>query len=1559
MNPEAFIQSIQDRRNQSDENTEDLSTALDDISTKIYAKEGRFLFELIQNACDCSATDIGVDISVFLTKDGHLYFSHNGVPFFEEHVTSLCAYGRSSKKQEEKSIGYKGIGFKSVFSQSSNVRIISGEFDFSFIREHWMGKRVPWQILPIWNATQKLKDWKVEKNETVVVLELHDDTHVEDYLSQLKSAPEFTVFLAGLRTLSVETPNLKFEIEKEVDNGVITIQIDGELELQYLLREFQQSIPSQIRKKLKEDKDLPDKIKEMTATVISFAMPINADKETLSGVQPLYSFFPTKVDVGLEVLVNSSFLTTVSRENLQEEHIWNRYLIEESARCLTRWMAELAVVPLWRQEMLRLLPGPVEAKSDLANMFHEALYEALQEFPCLPNHVGNDLLLSHRAFYDETGISNLLGINSFAAMTEVNAEAMVYSRMWDELKYVDRLQPYQSLLMDYEFLSEIAEQNNDLFKIPENNFRVAEHLSEVAKEPQECDQIKQKAWMLDSRGDLYEPQVLSYYEASGVDPSELPDSMRFIDEILHSALKKSTGFADWMHKLGVFGTGPAELVKKLLIPALKKGVLDTERGDFWLDVLVHALKKNMRLDKNEIQILGGLSVSSNLKKNALLRECWIGRPFVSEEEWKDLAGPPRDQICLLPTQVAKAAKKSENVLKHLKEIGVSMVGLVSFIESLYLPGLKLTGGVTDEDYWISLIFRAHSRSKLTESHYKALRRAQFETQTGVFSPIEECWLGDEYLPSSEWVDFISKLNNLPLLSGKYAQSFGNDSMWLNLLSKIGVRQDISIITQARVARSDLFSGYQKFIEDIDEIDRIYFNYANQHIVAHHQIFNIDLGILVYAAEKIQMMKYFLGKIFSWHDRNVFKSTYLVDRERKPYQIPSYIVYLLAVHPVWPCTDGLLHKANDIVTNVPQGLRSLIATEIPLLDLEDIDIPPEVGSHLKMQDGLSWSQCIDVLKALETSGSDKPANKECIKTLYKIMSNLLSLKKNSSVKEDILLLSESGEFSRANTLNLVSDAAYKEFYSPSERLDTLDLELEEFAQLFETFGVIVRDEPDYEVSTVGPVENTQLKDQILERQYLFSLLATGKSKSHKALTTNAVKEKLNNITFYQVDSYILHDTKSDKEVTGSTSCFIWPKAAAGYLLADSENPSLLYELSQKLAEYLKLDDHVHLIDLLLRLPIADGIERLQSEGYPIELIPDMNLIQEKDEPEINQGNVDVSDEELNESEVKKVMADPAISLSTASNLCMGNDYHTDENSHECAEKLHDSLEATKSPYAGHIYHFTHIENLVRILQNQTLQARARVENFNDSAGPGLIAKTTDTVKNFVRFYFRPHTPTQWHNECLGRSYNGIRALCPVPVFLKLPLTEVIAQSGNKWAVSNGNLAAASSQYGNTVEFLDYFDVDNLYRSIGEVGTDTFLSASQQEFIVEGELDIRNMPISLICRTEQDGRLLKHLLKESRCDMEGSVEISVDQQYFHSENPSLDITVDGDTAFTAALTKARSDMEGMFVLKLDTIDEEESPIVQFDKQISLDWPGISGGSVFYRENDKDWLVYSWKN
>ena len=115
--------------------------SLDLLLHDINKKPDTFVFELIQNADDYpNSNQDSTDVKFTITKD-HLVLSHNGLEFIETNVIAISSVGSDDKKDQKDKIGFKGMGFKSIFKISNHVWIKSGIYSFKFDENYYRKPR--------------------------------------------------------------------------------------------------------------------------------------------------------------------------------------------------------------------------------------------------------------------------------------------------------------------------------------------------------------------------------------------------------------------------------------------------------------------------------------------------------------------------------------------------------------------------------------------------------------------------------------------------------------------------------------------------------------------------------------------------------------------------------------------------------------------------------------------------------------------------------------------------------------------------------------------------------------------------------------------------------------------------------------------------------------------------------------------------------------------------------------------------------------------------------------------------------------------------------------------------------------------------------------------------------------------------------------------------------------------------------------------------------------------------------------------------------------------------
>lgn len=184
-----------------------------------------------------------------------------------------------------------------------------------------------------------------------------------------------------------------------------------------------------------------------------------------------------------------------------------------------------------------------------------------------------------------------------------------------------------------------------------------------------------------------------------------------------------------------------------------------------------------------------------------------------------------------------------------------------------------------------------------------------------------------------------------------------------------------------------------------------------------------------------------------------------------------------------------------------------------------------------------------------------------------------------------------------------------------------------------------------------------------------------------------------------------------------------------------------------------------------------------------------------------------------------------------------------------------------------YHYTDIENAIRIMELHRLFSRTRaVEKDlmqNDNANLNVITNTVDAV-NYVRFYFRPLTPTQFRNE--GFKHPDLQyhinnnANVPVPVFFLFDLCQMLESSKNIEFSEMGQAGRGSPRY-TTIEDFSRFNFKMIYAKGRMENPKIEKKYRHAEILVPEQYDIDTCLTAIVCRSDSEKSTLYNLLRES--------------------------------------------------------------------------------------------------
>ncbi len=191
-----------------------------------------------------------------------------------------------------------------------------------------------------------------------------------------------------------------------------------------------------------------------------------------------------------------------------------------------------------------------------------------------------------------------------------------------------------------------------------------------------------------------------------------------------------------------------------------------------------------------------------------------------------------------------------------------------------------------------------------------------------------------------------------------------------------------------------------------------------------------------------------------------------------------------------------------------------------------------------------------------------------------------------------------------------------------------------------------------------------------------------------------------------------------------------------------------------------------------------------------------------------------------------------------------------------------LDQSRRWWTNYVFHFTAVENAVKILKSGSLLSRKQVDkedsNFVDSASPEIIGQTEERWKDFVRFYFRPRTPTLYHNEGFRPTKSQtLHAHCPIPIYLLFDFHSVITLADSEFSI--GTLAGHTTQTYKTAEDFANFPFDYIYHDNWFTPEDRncIISARQAEVIYPQRINLQYLKL-ICCRSQAEYETLRNLL-----------------------------------------------------------------------------------------------------
>lgn len=382
------------------------------IFTEVTGADHTYIYELLQNANDYPYIGEKDDVRVrFEVTQHYLLFLHTGAEFNLRNIVGICSINQGEKKKNAETIGYKGIGFKTVFVNNDYVYLHSGEwglrFDRKYSEEKCMGE-CAWSLMPIPTDENQLDDELRKALEKVsakyrVQFAMRHKSDASKNIPLLKKVfdnQQILLFIPHVSEVQVYyNGKEQYDIKKDKDKWVVS--------------RFPFDIPSELKKWVKNNIDsggsrIPEKFRDIDTVGISFAVGRNGKELIPIENARVYNYLPTELDLGFHFLINADFIPNGSRSGLHDTH-WNDEIMRQCGRQFVDWWRGFLINEgeLDMNSVFSLLPD-MSSRDRYAKLFMEGFSERILEVECIPVVADGDYKLAkiEDLIFDEVGATD-------------------------------------------------------------------------------------------------------------------------------------------------------------------------------------------------------------------------------------------------------------------------------------------------------------------------------------------------------------------------------------------------------------------------------------------------------------------------------------------------------------------------------------------------------------------------------------------------------------------------------------------------------------------------------------------------------------------------------------------------------------------------------------------------------------------------------------------------------------------------------------------------------------------------------------------------------------------------------------------------------------------------------------------------------------------------------------------------------------------------------------------------------------------------------------------------
>jgi hypothetical protein len=507
-----------------------------------------FIFELLQNANDYprkqrdgdNVVTFPVDVEFHVTAE-YLTFQHSGEYFNPKNIAAICDINDGEKSDNVEAIGYKGIGFKTVFLDNDYVYLNTGNYSFRFDKYETDIIDTPWQILPVWtdpgtihpiiqnvfnhhsNDTFRVKFALKPRDRRI----LSDRTRKDNYINLFTNVFEterVILFIPNIHQVSVffgDTTTPAIVRSKDNRNWCVSEALTDDVP-DFVRDRIRKVLMDQDADKSDGYDKVPEKYLNFNKTAVRFACKKEGRKLLPVDKANLYCYLPAKkANWGFNFLMNTDMVPNGSRDDIEDIEL-NHEIAKIAGRQFFKWIKSL--IKSFEYELdsiFSLIPNFEECKTR-----HEEYKTFIEEF-----QTEFETLIKEEPFVpviDEKGnvkdaciddiIDDLTGITEEAVMLDpdfisimgLSGHGLPIQELRESQNFMDFLYKHSPRDFDVDFENVKEKCSNDDFQVwlkdSNNNNKFIDHL--LVNE--QMDEFSSETIFIEYEGSLFQASDLYY-----------------------------------------------------------------------------------------------------------------------------------------------------------------------------------------------------------------------------------------------------------------------------------------------------------------------------------------------------------------------------------------------------------------------------------------------------------------------------------------------------------------------------------------------------------------------------------------------------------------------------------------------------------------------------------------------------------------------------------------------------------------------------------------------------------------------------------------------------------------------------------------------------------------------------------------------------------------------------------------------------------------------------------------------------------------------------------------